>query len=151
LPTNLYFWSFLFHLNCHKEHNNKYINNILKLIFWFNVLGVILNLFVVQPLDKMSALYSSYKAVGYVTDGTPFVLSKLGEENFLTTSIGNSFQVYRVNRLNVCLVSASISNDDQTSQTTKNITSLQSHGHETFASVGNTVVVFNRAELEEFC
>lgn len=40
-----------------------------------------------------TALYYPYKAVGYVTDGNPFYVNRLGDETFLTVSIGKSFQV----------------------------------------------------------
>lgn len=84
----------------------------------------------------MSALYSNYKAVGYVTDGNPFVVNTLGEETFITTSIGKSFQVYRTDRLAVCMVSKQVS---------EKINCLQVIGHETFLAVSNTIRVFNRA------
>ena len=42
------------------------------------------------------ALYVPYKAVAHVTDGKPFVVNRLGNDVFLTVSIGNSFQVYRL-------------------------------------------------------
>jgi hypothetical protein len=40
-----------------------------------------------------SKLYYPYRALGVVTDGVPFVLNRLGEECFVTTSVGKSFQV----------------------------------------------------------
>lgn len=40
-----------------------------------------------------TALYYPYKAVGYVTDGNPFFINRLGDETFLAVSIGKSFQV----------------------------------------------------------
>lgn len=53
----------------------------------------------------MSALYAPFKAIGYVTDENPFKINRLGDEIFLTVSVGHHFQVYRVNKLTVCLVS----------------------------------------------
>ena len=48
-----------------------------------------------RPLavEMATALYYPFKAVGYVTDGNPFFLNRLGDETFLTVSIGKSFQV----------------------------------------------------------
>ena len=46
-----------------------------------------------------TALYYPFKAVGYVTDGNPFFLNRLGDETFLTVSIGKSFQVRRTSLL----------------------------------------------------
>lgn len=40
-----------------------------------------------------TSLYVPYKAVGYVTGNNPFVINRLGNETFLTTTIGKSFQV----------------------------------------------------------
>ena len=44
-------------------------------------------------VEMATALYYPFKAVGYVTDGNPFFLNRLGDETFLTVSIGKSFQV----------------------------------------------------------
>lgn len=82
-----------------------------------------------------SALYIPYKAIGYVTDANPFVVTRLGDETFITTSIGKSFQVYRFDKLVVCLVSR---------VGTANITCLQAAGLETFAAIANDIVVYNR-------
>lgn len=40
-----------------------------------------------------SRLYYPFRTLGVVTDGVPFVLRRRGEECFVTTSIGRSFQV----------------------------------------------------------
>lgn len=40
------------------------------------------------------ALYIPYKAIGYVTDGLPFVINQLGDQTFITLSIGRAFQVF---------------------------------------------------------
>ena len=34
------------------------------------------------------SLYVPHRVIGYVTDGNPFVLNKLGTENFITMSVG---------------------------------------------------------------
>ena len=86
------------------------------------------------------SLYSPYKAVGVVTDGNPFVVNHLGEETFLTTSIGSCFQVYRFDKLTVCLVGKDTPGGEA-------ITSLEAIGHETFAAVKNTVIVYNRTRI----
>lgn len=86
----------------------------------------------------MSVLWSPYKAVGYVTDGKPFLINQLGTETFLMTTIGNAFQVYKFNKLQVCLVSRSVANGD-------NITCFQANGQDTFVGIGNTITVFHRA------
>jgi hypothetical protein len=50
-------------------------------------------------VEMATALYYPFKAVGYVTDGNPFFLNRLGDETFLTVSIGKSFQVRRTSLL----------------------------------------------------
>ena len=40
-----------------------------------------------------SKLYYPYRSLGVITDGVPFVLNRRGEECFVTTSVGKSFQV----------------------------------------------------------
>ena len=86
----------------------------------------------------MASLYSSYKAIGYVTDGNPFFLNRLGDDNFLTTSIGKSFQVYRTDRLVVCMVSQPCSGI---------IRSILGIGHETFCAVESEIIVYNRTKI----
>lgn len=40
-----------------------------------------------------SKLFVPYRAVGLVTDGAPFHVNRLGDRAFITTSIGDAFQV----------------------------------------------------------
>lgn len=86
----------------------------------------------------MATLYAPYKAIGYVTDG-PFVINRLGEENFLVCSIGKCFQVYRIDRLAVCLISKQTANGV--------IRAIQVFGHETYCAVGNEIVVYDRTRV----
>jgi hypothetical protein len=41
----------------------------------------------------MTSLYVPYRAIGHITDGVPFVINVLGDEQFLISSIGKAFQV----------------------------------------------------------
>ena len=43
----------------------------------------------------MKSLYVPYKVVGYVIDSNPFSVNRLGDETFITTSIGKALQVCR--------------------------------------------------------
>ena len=90
------------------------------------------------------SLYTPYKAVGLVTDGSPFVVNRLGEETFVMTSIGSMFQVYRLHHLTLCLVSQSILGKVPKQE---RITSIQALGTETFAAVGNSILVFDRTRV----
>ena len=83
-------------------------------------------------------LYFPYKSIGLVTDGNPFVINRLGEEVFLVTSIGSSFQVYRFDRLIVCMVSQDCGG---------RITALQVKGHETFVATGRKILVYDRLRI----
>jgi len=56
-------------------------------------------------MPASTALYEPYRVVGLVSDNAPFVLQKLGDEVFLTAVVGNCFQVFKTERLVVCLVS----------------------------------------------
>jgi len=40
-----------------------------------------------------SKLFAPYRAVGLITDGAPFHVNRLGDRAFITTSIGDAFQV----------------------------------------------------------
>lgn len=84
------------------------------------------------------SLYSPYKAVGCVTDGVPFGINRLGEELFLYASIGNTFQVYKFNRLTVCLVSRPVPGV---------IRSIQAFGRETFVVVNKSIFVYDRTNI----
>jgi U3 small nucleolar RNA-associated protein 21 len=84
---------------------------------------------------EQKALFVPYKAVGHVTDGTPFAVNRLGNDIFLTFSIGSSFQVMRADHLTVCMVSRPL---DGT------IAALQVSRHETFVAVGKEIVVYKR-------
>ena len=86
----------------------------------------------------MTSLYTPYKAIGYVTDGNAFSVNRLGNETFLTTSIGKSFQVYKVDHLRVCLVSK-LANDK--------ISCIETSGHETYTSVGCDIIVYYRNDI----
>eukprot|EP01041_Mallomonas_annulata_P005529 gene5529-11138_t len=85
-----------------------------------------------------SPLYLPYKIVGYVTDSNPFVVTRLGEETFITTSIGRAFQIYRLDHLIVSLVSRSCD---------AKITCFQVSNHETFAAVNNEIKVYDRNRI----
>lgn len=41
-------------------------------------------------------IFEPYRALGYVTDGTPFSVQRRGTENFVTVSVGKAWQIYNV-------------------------------------------------------
>ena len=86
------------------------------------------------------SLYTPYKAVGIVTDGKPFAVNQLGTETFLTVSIGSVFQVYRADKLTVCLVGRETPGGEE-------ITALAVADKETFCAVGKKILVYNRTQI----
>lgn len=86
----------------------------------------------------MSSLYSPYRAIGYVCDCNPFSVNRLGEEIFVTVSIGKCFQVFRLNKLVACLVSKTAPGV---------IGGVQAIGHETFVTVDKSIFVYDRANI----
>lgn len=70
------------------------------------------------------ALYVPFRVLGQVTSELPFALNRLGDEYFLTVSIGKSFQIFRTDRLAVCLVSKPVPAGE--------ISLIQVHNHETY-------------------
>lgn len=54
------------------------------------------------------AYYSPYKLIGVVCDGKPFQLQRLGEEVFLLTSTDSCFQIFRMDKLSVVMVSRTL-------------------------------------------
>ena len=89
---------------------------------------------------KDQPLYTPYKSIGLVTDGTPFVVSDLGGETFLTVSVGDAFQIYRAGKLTLCLVSRKVPCGRQ-------ISTFQASGHDTFVAVDRLIYVYNRVEI----
>jgi U3 small nucleolar RNA-associated protein 21 len=89
-------------------------------------------------LCNMSSLYSPFRAIGYVCDSNPFAVNRLGEEIFITVSIGKCFQIFRLNKLVACLVSKTVPGS---------IGGLQAIGHETFVFVDKSIVVYDRANI----
>eukprot|EP00752_Nemacystus_decipiens_P004264 g3895.t1 len=83
-----------------------------------------------------SRLYYPFRALGAVTDGSPFVLNRRGDECFLAVSIDRAFQIYRCDHLRVVLVSPPMS---------KKISCLESWGNEhTLVGSGNEVLGWRR-------
>ncbi len=51
-----------------------------------------------------SDLFQSYRAIGHITDSTPFHLKKLGADHFITCSIGKAWQIFNCDKLRLALV-----------------------------------------------
>jgi U3 small nucleolar RNA-associated protein 21 len=84
-----------------------------------------------------SQLFQSYRAIGLVSDDIAFVVQKRGSQTFVTTSIGEAFQVYKCEKLQLSLVSPRIP---------ERITALAVKGDLTFTACGNEIITWNRTK-----
>ena len=82
-------------------------------------------------------LFTPYKAIGVVTNTTPFALNALGTAKFLTVSLGNSFQVLRCDHLSTVAASPTLS---------RPIRALAVSGLLTYTAVGPDVVVWRKTK-----
>lgn len=41
-------------------------------------------------------IFEPFRALGYITDGTPFSVQRRGLETFVTVSVGKSWQIFNV-------------------------------------------------------
>lgn len=90
-----------------------------------------------------SAILVPYRAVGLIAaDSIPFSAAQLGEETFITTSIGRSFQVFSRTKLRLAFVGP---------QLARSVTALLSADERTIVAAGPSVHVYRRAELVLTC
>ncbi|KAG5175907.1 hypothetical protein JKP88DRAFT_351333 [Tribonema minus] len=89
------------------------------------------------PGAAASKLYYPFRTLGMVTDGVQFVVRRRGEECFVTTSIGKSFQVYRCDHLRLSMSSQPAHN--------RRIRCMAARGDElTYAGCGREVLCWHR-------
>eukprot|EP01018_Ginkgo_biloba_P020289 Gb_24979 [translate_table: standard] len=81
-------------------------------------------------------IFEPFRALGYITDGTPFCVQRLGMETFVTVSIGKAWQIYNCAKLTLVLVGP---------QLERKIRALASWRDFTFAATGCDISVFRRA------
>jgi U3 small nucleolar RNA-associated protein 21 len=89
----------------------------------------------------MSVLLAPFRALGLITDSTPFALLKRGKQHFVTTSIGRSFHIYDCARLRLQFVSPL--HPDY-------IRSIVAYKALTFTACGTKLYVWHRARLVSF-
>ncbi len=78
--------------------------------------------------------------IGNVTNEIPFAVASLGDQFYITTSVGRSFQIYDAATLRLLFVS--------NTQTSSKITCLHAHFHYVFAAWDNTIGIYKRGKLE---
>lgn len=82
-----------------------------------------------------SAFFEPYRALGFVTDSTPFDLRRLGQENMITVATGKSWQLFNCERLRLTLVAP---------QREQQIAAIASIREATFTAVGSEIVIWKR-------
>ncbi|CAG8566492.1 3528_t:CDS:10 [Paraglomus brasilianum] len=91
-----------------------------------------------QPSHAHSPrIFQPFRALGYVTNELPFSLQVRGKVYFLTTCIGNTFQIYDCVKLNLLFVG---------SRTETPITAIAASGDYTFAACNKNIIVYERAK-----
>ena len=83
-----------------------------------------------------------YRAVGLVSDGVPFAVAQLGNQTFVTTAVGRSFQVYAEQKLRLAFSGP---------QLPRAITALCTEGELTVVASGTEAHVYRRADCLCVC
>ena len=82
-----------------------------------------------------SRLLSPHRVLGVVSDDVPMDVKTLGDEGFVTVSIGHAFQVFKVEHLRVVSVSQPMP---------RRITALASRAEQTYVACGSSIAVWDR-------
>ncbi|MCO5584790.1 hypothetical protein L7F22_038722 [Adiantum nelumboides] len=82
-------------------------------------------------------IFEPYRALGYITDNIPFVVQQRGLENFVTVSVGKTFQIFNCAKLSLVFVAP---------QLEKRIRALACWRDYTYAASGTSIFVFRRAQ-----
>ncbi len=88
-------------------------------------------------MSGSTTLFHPYRAIGMVSSGVPSVLSSRGDSNFIIVSVGNAFQVYNAETLNLVFVSPRLP---------KRISALAVWHEVTFCACGTDIAVVYQAE-----
>lgn len=86
------------------------------------------------------SLFTEYRALGVVSDSNPFHLQKLGNNTFITSSVGRSFHVYDAEHIRLVAVG---------NPSLHRISALFAVGQNTIASCHNQLALWHRGELRQ--
>ncbi|KAJ5073618.1 wd repeat-containing protein [Anaeramoeba ignava] len=86
---------------------------------------------------ESSQLFYPYRALGLITDSTPFHIRISGKEYYLTTSIGNSFQIFSGSKLRLKIVSE---------QQPLKIKSIASYKQIVYTTCGESIIIWQRGK-----
>ncbi|ANB12594.1 Utp21p [Sugiyamaella lignohabitans] len=93
------------------------------------------------PVKAISSrVFSPFRTIGLVTDGTPLAITSLGQSFLVTTVVDNSFQIYDASNLHLLFVSQP--------RTPSKITCIHSHFHYVYASWERSVGIYKRGNLQ---
>ncbi|KAI8926926.1 Utp21 specific WD40 associated putative domain-containing protein [Entophlyctis helioformis] len=87
--------------------------------------------------SKKQGMFTPFRALGYVTADVPLSIQARGQAHFITSSIGDSFQIFDGDKMRLLFVGPKLESP---------ITSIASFKDLTFASSGSEIIVFNRAK-----
>lgn len=89
---------------------------------------------------RKSKIFSPFRIIGHVSNGTPFAIGSLGSTFYIVTIVGKSFQIYDAATLHLLFVS--------NKQTADPITATVAHFHFIYCAYGSKIGVFRRGKLE---
>ncbi|KAI8062716.1 Utp21 specific WD40 associated putative domain-containing protein [Gongronella butleri] len=89
----------------------------------------------VAKRTNRSRIYQPFRALGYITNDTPFVVESRGQEYFLTTSVGHNFQTYNLAKMHLLFVGPT---------TDEPISAMTSAAGVTYVATGNKVLSYKR-------
>lgn len=94
----------------------------------------------IKSLVKKSKIFSPFRTIGHVSDGSPFAIGTLGATFYIVTIVGKSFQIYDASTLHLLFVSSR--------QTPDSISCVTARSHFVYCAYGNKVGIFRRGRLE---
>ncbi|ODQ48963.1 hypothetical protein PICMEDRAFT_14474 [Pichia membranifaciens NRRL Y-2026] len=89
---------------------------------------------------RKSKIFSPFRTIGHVSNGTPFAIGTLGSTFYIVTIVGRSFQIYDAATLHLLFVSSK--------QTSAPISCVTARSLFVFCAYGNKIGVFRRGRLE---
>jgi U3 small nucleolar RNA-associated protein 21 len=87
---------------------------------------------------KNQVIYVPFRNIGVLCDDVPFIIHKLGDENFYIVAVGSCFQVFRSDKLTISLISKVAPGK---------ISHLAAFKHDTYVSINNIIYKYRRAHL----
>jgi U3 small nucleolar RNA-associated protein 21 len=93
-----------------------------------------------EQKQQHSRLFTPYRAIGSITDGAPFGINRLGDVTFITTTVGNAFQVFEADKLRIAIVAPPLLEGG-------NVVGVQAQKSRTFVATERCIQVWDRVTL----